>query len=177
MEMGRTRQGRRAMKYATTIGGRTYRVEVVDDHHIILDGEPYEVDFTAIGNQPVYSLLINGRSLEAHAAPLEDGWQILLHGKMFEARVEDEQAIRVRGLAHAAADNPGEYPLRAPMPGLAVGIPVAVGDAVSKGTTLVILESMKMQNELRSPKDGVVQEIRIQPGQTVEQNQVLVIIG
>ncbi len=165
------------MKYATTIGGKTFRVEVVDDHHIILDGEPYTVDFTAIGNQPVYSLLINGRSLEAHAVPLEDGWQILLHGKMFEARVEDEQAIRVRALAHGAADNPGEYQLRAPMPGLAVGIPVAVGDTIVKGTTLVILESMKMQNELRSQKDGVVQEIRISPGQTVEQNQVLVVVG
>jgi biotin carboxyl carrier protein len=175
--MGRTRRERPAMKYATTIGERTFRVEVVDDHHIILDGEPYTVDFTAIGSQPVYSLLINGRSLEAHAAPREDGWQILLHGKMFEARVEDEQAIRVRALAHPAAENPGEYQLRAPMPGLAVGIPVAVGDTIAKGTTLVILESMKMQNELRSQKDGVVQEIRISPGQTVEQNQVLIVVG
>jgi biotin carboxyl carrier protein len=165
------------MKYATTIGGRTFRVEVVDDHHIILDGKPYTVDFTAIGSQPVFSLLINGQSLEAHAAPLEDGWQILLHGRMFEAHVEDDQAIRVRALAHAAADIPGEYPLRAPMPGLVVGIPAAVGESVAKGATLVILESMKMQNELRSPKDGVVQEIRIRPGQTVEQNQVLIVIG
>jgi biotin carboxyl carrier protein len=175
--MGRTRRERRTMKYATTIGGRTFRVEVVDDHHIILDGEPYEVDFTAIGSQPVYSLLINGKSLEAHAAPLDDGWQILLHGRMFEARVEDEQAIRVRALAHTAADTPGEYQLRAPMPGLVVGIPVSAGAAVAKGETLVILESMKMQNELRSQKDGVVQEIRIQPGQTVEQNQVLIVVG
>ncbi|MGB7538515.1 MAG: biotin/lipoyl-containing protein [Anaerolineales bacterium] len=165
------------MKYATTIGERTFRVEVVDDHHIILDGKPYEVDFTAIANQPVFSLIINGQSLEAHAAPREDGWQILLHGRMFEARVEDEQAIRVRSLAHAAAENPGEYQLRAPMPGLVVGIPVAAGGSVAKGDTLVILESMKMQNELRSLKDGVVQEIRIQPGQTVEQNQVLIVVG
>jgi biotin carboxyl carrier protein len=165
------------VKYVATIGTRSFRVEVVDDHHILLDGKPYEVDFTAIGSQPVYSLLINGRSLEAHAVPLEDGWQILLHGRMFEACVDDEQAIRVRGLAHAAADSAGEFQLRAPMPGLAVGIPVAVGDSVTKGTTLVILESMKMQNELRSQKDGVVQEIRIQPGETVEQNQVLIIVG
>ncbi len=165
------------MKYVTTIGERTYRVEVVDDHHILLDGKPYEVDFTAIGNQPVYSLLINGRSLEAHAVPLEEGWQILLRGKMFEAHVDDEQAIRVRGLAHSAADTDGEFLLRAPMPGLVASIPVTEGQSILKGTALVILESMKMQNELRSPKDGVVQEIRVQPGQTVEQNQVLVIVG
>jgi biotin carboxyl carrier protein len=165
------------MKYATTIGDRTYRVEVLDDHHILLDGEPFDVDFTAIGNQPVFSLLINGRSLEAHAVPLKEGWQVLLHGRMFEAVVEDEQAIRVRALARTPADSPGEFQLRAPMPGLVVGIPVSVGETVSKGTTLVILESMKMQNELHSQKDGVVQEIRVQPGKTVEQNQVLVVVG
>jgi biotin carboxyl carrier protein len=165
------------MKYVTTIGDRTYRVEVLDDHHIILDGKPYEVDFTAIGSQPVFSLLINGRSLEAHAVPMQDGWQVLLHGKMFEARIEDEQAIRARAMAQTHTDAPGEFHLRAPMPGLIVGVPVSHGESVSKGTTLVILESMKMQNELRCQKDGVVQEIRVQPGQTVEQNQVLVVVG
>jgi biotin carboxyl carrier protein len=165
------------MKYLTTIGDRTFRVEILNDRHILLDGKPYEVDFTDIGRQQVYSLLINGRSLEAHAVPMEGGWQVLLHGKMFEARVEDEQAIRVRALAHSAADTGGEFLLRAPMPGLVAGIPVGAGQSVSKGTALVILESMKMQNELRSQKDGTVQEIRVQPGQAVDQNQVLVVVG
>jgi biotin carboxyl carrier protein len=165
------------MKYVTTIGGNAYRVEILDDHHLMLNGKPYDVDFTAIGNQPVYSLLINGRSLEAHAVPRGEGWQVLLHGRMFEARVEDEQAIRVRALAHPAADASGEFQLRAPMPGLVVGIPVAVGQAVAKGAALVILESMKMQNELRSERDGTVQEIRVQTGQTADHNQVLVVVG
>jgi biotin carboxyl carrier protein len=165
------------MKYATTIGGKTYHVEVLDDRHILLDGKSFEVDFTAIYSQPVFSLLINGRSLEAHAVPMEGGWKVLLQGQMFDARVEDERAIRVRGLARSVGDSGGEFALRAPMPGLVVSIPVAEGETVSKGAALVILESMKMQNELRSPKDGTVQEIRVQPGQTVEQNQVLAVIG
>jgi biotin carboxyl carrier protein len=166
-----------AMKYVATIGEKTYRVEIVDDHHLILDGKSYAMDFTAIGNQPVYSLLINGRSLEAHVNPLEEGWQVLLHGKMFEARVEDEQAIRVRALAHPPADASGEFVLRAPMPGLVVGLPAAAGQSVAKGEALVILESMKMQNELRSPRDGSVLEIRVRPGQAVDQNQVLLVVG
>jgi biotin carboxyl carrier protein len=165
------------VKYVTTIGARTFHVEVIDEHHIVLDGKPYEVDFTAIGNQPVYSLLINGRSMEANAVPTGDGWQVLLHGKMFEARVEDEQAVRARAVAHAAPETPGEWLLRAPMPGLAVNILAAAGAEVKKGEPLVILESMKMQNELRSQKDGTVKEIRIKPGETVEQNQVLVVVG
>jgi len=165
------------VKYVTSIGGKTYNVEVIDEHHIMLDGKPYEVDFTAIGNQPVYSLLINGRSLEANAVPTGDGWQVLLHGKMFEARVEDEQAVRARAVAHAAPETPNEWLLRAPMPGLVVSLPASVGAEVKKGAPLVILESMKMQNELRSQKDGTVKEIRIQPGQAVELNQVLVVVG
>jgi biotin carboxyl carrier protein len=152
-------------------------VEVLDERHILLDGKPYEVDFTEIGNQPVFSLLINGRSLEAHAVPMDGGWQVLLHGQMFEALVDDEQAIRARALVQTAPDSGGEFPLRAPMPGLVVGVPAAAGQSVAKGDPLVILESMKMQNELRSPRDGTVLEIRIQPGQAVEQNQVLLVVG
>jgi 3-methylcrotonyl-CoA carboxylase alpha subunit len=60
------------------------------------------------------------------------------------------------------------------MPGLIVAVPVAEGETVSRGQNLVILESMKMQNELRSPRDGVVHHIRAKPGERVEQNQVLV---
>lgn len=164
------------MKYITTIAGKTYHVEVIDEHHLLLDGKPYEVDFTDIANQPVYSLLINGRSLEANAFPTGDGWQVLLHGKMFEARVEDEQAVRARAVAHATAEPPNEWQLRTPMPGLVVNILASVGAEVKKGAPLVILESMKMQNELRYLKDGTVREIRVQPGQTVELNQVLVVV-
>jgi biotin carboxyl carrier protein len=164
------------MKYVTRIGDREYHVEILDDHRLLLDGKPYEIDFTSIGDQPVYSLLIDGRSFEAHAAPGEEGWQVLLHGKMYEVCVEDEEAIRARSLARPTAQAMGEYQLRSPMPGLVVAVPAAVGAVVEKGDPLVILESMKMQNELRSQKAGTIQEVRTQVGQTVDQNQVLVIV-
>lgn len=165
------------MKYVTTIGDRTYTVEIIDEHHVLLDGTSYEVDFTAIGEQPVFSLLINGRSYEAHAVRLGEGWQVLLHGQMYEAGVADEQAVRARALAHPTAGETGEFHLRSPMPGLIVRILVGVGQTVEKGTPLVILESMKMQNELRAQKAGTVLEVRAEPNQTVEQNQVLILIG
>jgi 3-methylcrotonyl-CoA carboxylase alpha subunit len=71
----------------------------------------------------------------------------------------------------------GEFSLKAPMPGLVVAVPVAEGETVSKGQNLVILESMKMQNELRAPRDGVVQRVRVKAGERVEQNQLLVTLG
>jgi biotin carboxyl carrier protein len=59
------------------------------------------------------------------------------------------------------------------MPGLVVSIPVAEGDVVEKGQVILILESMKMQNELKSPKEGTISRIRVKPGETVEQRQAL----
>jgi biotin carboxyl carrier protein len=165
------------MKYLTKIGEQTFELEVLDERHILLDGKPHEVDFTSIGDQAVFSILIDGRSYEAHAVRQGEGWQILLHGQMYEAVVEDEQAVRARALARPIAAESGEFYLRSPMPGLIVRILTAVGQTVEKGTPLIILESMKMQNELRSQKAGTVREIRAEINHTVEQNQVLIVIG
>jgi biotin carboxyl carrier protein len=165
------------MKYLTKIGEQTFELEILDERHIRLDGEPHEVDFTSIGDQAVFSILIDGRSYEAHAVRQGEDWHILLHGQMYEAVVEDEQAVRARALARPTTAESGEFFLRSPMPGLIVRILTAVGQTVEKGTPLIILESMKMQNELRSQKAGTVREIRAEINQTVEQNQVLIVIG
>jgi len=62
------------------------------------------------------------------------------------------------------------------MPGLVVSVPVAEGQEVKKGDVLVVLESMKMQNELKSPKDGKVEKVKVEAGQAVEQGQVMVTV-
>ncbi|MCS6937600.1 MAG: acetyl-CoA carboxylase biotin carboxyl carrier protein subunit, partial [Candidatus Bipolaricaulota bacterium] len=71
----------------------------------------------------------------------------------------------------------GEFSLRAPMPGLIVAVPVVEGQTVKKGDNLVILESMKMQNELKSPRAGTVTRVNVRAGQSVEQNQVMVTLS
>ena len=81
--------------------------------------------------------------------------------------------MRLRAAAGGRVAETGEYHLRAPMPGLVVAIPVAEGQAVKKGEVILILESMKMQNELKSPRDGTIGRIRVRPGESVEQKQTL----
>jgi biotin carboxyl carrier protein len=68
----------------------------------------------------------------------------------------------------------GEFNLKSPMPGLIVAVPIVEGQVVVKGQDLVILESMKMQNELKAPRDGKIGRVRVRPGDSVEQSQVLV---
>jgi biotin carboxyl carrier protein len=92
---------------------------------------------------------------------------------LYPVTVEDEREKRLRSAAGGGVAETGEFHLRAPMPGLVVTILVDEGQAIKKGQVLLILESMKMQNELKSPRDGVIGRVRIKPGETVEQKQTL----
>lgn len=164
------------MRYITTIEGKEFLVEIIDDKHVSVDGKVYEVDFESVSGQPVYSLIVNGKSYEGYVAQGEDNWQVLLRGRLFPITVEDEREKRLRSAAGSGVAETGEFHLRAPMPGLVVTIPVEEGQAVKKGQVMLILESMKMQNELKSPRDGTVGRVRVKPGETVEQKQTLLSI-
>ncbi len=161
------------MKYITTIGEKEYTVEILDEKRISINGKVMSVDFAAVSSQPVYSLLIDGQSYEAYIYPGEENWEVLLRGRLYPARVEDEREKRLKAAAGSSVAEGGEFHLKAPMPGLVVAVPVAEGQPVKKGDVLLILESMKMQNELKSPKDGIVQRVRVKAGETVEQKATL----
>lgn len=161
------------MKYVASIGDKEYIIEILDEHHIILEGETYEVDFESVSGQPVHSLLVDGKSYEAYVYPEDKGWQVLLHGNLYLIDVEDERERRLRASLGGGPAEQGEYLLKAPMPGLVVSVPVSEGEAVAKGDVLVILESMKMQNELKSPRDGTIDRVRVKSGDSVEQRDTL----
>jgi biotin carboxyl carrier protein len=161
------------MRYITNVDGKQFLVEIIDEKHVSVDGKVYEVDFESVSGQPVYSLIVNGKSHEGYAAQGEENWQVLLRGRLYPVRVEDEREKRLRSAASHGVAETGEFHLRAPMPGLVVTIPVEEGQAVKRGQVLLILESMKMQNELKAPRDGTVGRVRVRAGESVEQKQVL----
>ena len=162
------------MKYIATVEGKEIFVEVLDDKHVSVNGKVYEVDFESVVGQPVYSLIVDGRSHEGYVQPSEeDTLQVLLRGRLYPVSVVDEREKRLRAAAGGGVAETGEFHLKAPMPGLVVAIPVAEGQAVKKGQVLLVLESMKMQNELKAPRDGVIHRIKIKVGESVEQKQSL----
>jgi len=167
------------MKYITTVGEKAFTIEINDDHTVTVDGQTYTVDFANLNQQPVFTLLIDGQSYEAYIHPGEGNeWQVLLRGMMYVAEVEDEREKRLRAAAGAVAGGAGgEFNLKAPMPGLIVAVPVTEGQAVKKGDNLVVLESMKMQNELKSQREGMVIRVKVKPGDSVNQNDVLVTVA
>ena len=159
------------MKYITTIDDKEVLVEIIDDSHVSIDGKIVEVDFESVQSQPVFSLIVDGKSYEAYVYEGEEDLEILLKGRLYHSRVEDERERRLRAASGGGVVDSGTFHLKAPMPGLVVSISVEEGQEVKKGDVLLILESMKMQNELKAPRDGVVGRILVAGGDSVEQRQ------
>jgi len=161
------------MKYVATIDGQEFIVEVVDERHVRIGERLLEMDFESVSGQPVFSLILDGKSYEAFVYQNDEEWDVLLRGRQYQVRVEDEREKRLKAAAGGVSVADGEFPLKAPMPGLVVSVLAEEGQPVKKGQALLVLESMKMQNELKSPRDGVVGRVRVKAGESVEQKQTL----
>jgi len=164
------------MKYITTIDDVDFEVEILNDHQVQLNGKTYEVYFEEISSESIYSLIVDGNAYEILISEEENEWNILIRGTLYSAEVIDEREKRLRDASGELALSSGEYTLQAPMPGLVVKVAVKEGKKVKKGDVLVILESMKMQNELKSPHKGTITEVNIKKGDRVEKREAMVII-
>ena len=165
------------MKYITTIEDQEYIVELVEEGVVKVNGKEYHVDFDEVSGQKIFSLIIDGKSFEAHVSEGEQNlWNILLRGSLYEADVIDEREKRLTEAAGVVVKGSSVFMLRSPMPGLVTKLPISLEDKVETGDVLIILESMKMQNELKSPQAGIISEIRISEGENVDQNQILVVV-
>jgi biotin carboxyl carrier protein len=165
------------MKYITTINDQKFVIEIEQEGQITVDGRSYDVDFQHLSEGGIISLLLDRRSLEAIVEERDESWEVLIQGELYTVQVQDERAYRLAKARGATAEFSGEATIKSPMPGLIIAVPVQKGQAVKKGDKIIILESMKMENELRSPRDGIVTRINTQVGASVEKNQVLATIG
>ncbi len=165
------------MKYIATVNDEEFIIEIDHDNEIVVNGKRYDVDFQQLmedGNE--LSLILNKRSLEAVAEERDGVWQVLTLGELYSVKVQDEYAYRLSQARGEDVHETGDTAVKSPMPGLIVSVAVEEGDTVAKGDKVVILESMKMENELRAPRDGVVGRISVAAGDSVEKGQVLAVI-
>ena len=163
------------MRYVVDVNGS--RVEValdpdgirVDD--ALVDAELSEIEGTSL------RLLRIGREVRRVTVRREEGrgrFSLWIDGFRFTVEALDERTRTIRDLSAVSAGPAGPAPLVAPMPGLIVRVHVAVGDAVQAGQGLVVMEAMKMENELRTAAAGTVRAVRTRPGVAVEKGAVLV---
>jgi biotin carboxyl carrier protein len=166
--------------YQVTLGERIVRVQLRRDGDRVLvrvdDGEEREVQLETV-HGPLRSLVLGDRSVELMAARIDgDGVRLAVDGLEFHAEVIDEVRARLASVAGARAVSHTRRELRAPMPGLLVKVLCQVGDEIQAGQPLVVLQAMKMENELALPRGGTIASIGVEPGQSIEQGQVLVVV-
>jgi biotin carboxyl carrier protein len=158
-----------------TVRGRTIRVEVQGGggrYTVRLDGAPLEVDLVGTGRHLV-SLLVSGESHEVGVEKRNGGYAVVFPG---EAVIVD-LAEAGRGASPPAPRAHGPTRLTAPMPGRVVRVLEAPGADVVAGQGLFVIEAMKMENELKAPRAGRIQEVAVQEGQAVEAGALLAVVG
>jgi biotin carboxyl carrier protein len=163
------------MKYFVTIGARELQV-TIDGDHVMVNDQEFVAHLTAIEGTPLRHLVIGNRSFTLPFTSEGAGrWSMGFQGESWQAEVVDERTRHIRSLTGPGEEKKGAGQLKAPMPGLVVRVDVVAGQAVAAGASVIVLEAMKMQNELRAPAGGgVVAAVRVQPGQAVEKGQILV---
>lgn len=161
------------MVYIVEVEGETFRIEL-DGDVAVVDGVPVQLDIEQIGGLPLYSILVDHESAEV--AVDDDGhacYSVILRGEMYSISVRPESAVRLAPAVPVRSNGV----LRARMPGLVTSVPAEVGRIVAQGDTLVVVESMKMENPLPAGVSGTVQTVHVKVGDTVERDQPLVTLA
>lgn len=164
------------MKYEVTAGSQTFKIEIDSHDRLTVDGEELAYDFQVSRDPNLFSIILANRSYELRATAEGEGYRVFLRGDSIEVKVEDERQRRLAKAQQAMGGAAGEILVKAPMPGLIIDVLVEAGQEVAGEETLVILESMKMHNEFKAPRDCVIKEARVKTGDKVSQNDVMLIL-
>jgi pyruvate carboxylase subunit B len=163
------------VKYIVDVRGQRINVEL-EPGLATVDGAQRAASLRAVEGTPVRLVTIG---TEVHRVIVRrragrGAYTLWIDGFSYEVEALDERTRTIRDLTAAAAGPAGPVPLLAPMPGLVVRVNVKAGDTVEAGQGLIVMEAMKMENELRAHGAGVVKAVRVAPGDAVEKGAVLV---
>lgn len=163
------------MFFDATTAGQAARIEVREAqgrYRVTIGERTLELDLVKTGEHDV-SVLIDGVSHDLTLEKTPEGFAVLVRGDRFDVDLKDA----VKGLALGKVLHTGPLKLTAPMPGKIVKVLVSPGDSVEAGRGVLVMEAMKMENELKATRAGTVQEIRVREGQAVEMGALLLVIG
>ena len=166
------------MKYVATVGGQEHVVEVAVRadglYRLVIGDREWEVD-ARLTAQGIYSLLIDNVSYVADVVDAAGACFVGVRGETYAITVEEQtrHIIRTKG---GVAPGGGGQTLKAPLPGKISRVAVRPGDAIQAGDTLLVIEAMKMENELRAGAAGTITEVRVQVGQAVNAGDVLIVM-
>jgi len=160
-------------KYFATIEKDTHEIDWKTSDELTVGGNRYSISFEPIADG-VFMLKLNARNYRVLVEAIGQETMIVrVLGRSFTVHVQDELVRRIGGESLGVSSILGRGDVLAPMPGLVVGVRVREGDQVQRGSTLVILEAMKMENEIRAVEAGTVTNVRVKKGAAVDKGDVL----
>ena len=163
------------MRYFVTVGERTFEVEL-RDNDMVVDGVVVTAQLQEVRGTLLRRLSLDGHSYRVVAmhGDARGSWHLQLGGEPVQADVVDERTRAIRAMTARTGGPSGPRPVRAPMPGMVVRVEVEPGQHVRAGQGVVIIEAMKMENELKADAAGVVSKVLATAGTAVEKGTVLI---
>ncbi len=161
------------MIYEVSVGEKVFRVDLVREGEgwtCKLDGHPVPINVASI-QEGTLSILLNGKSYEIKQEITAAESNIVIGSQRFSTAVRDPRSLRSRRTTETGGQGPKK--ITAPMPGKVVRITAMVGSEVEAGQAVIVIEAMKMQNELKSPRKGIIKKLSVAEGAAVEAGQVL----
>ncbi|HEY1097560.1 MAG TPA: acetyl-CoA carboxylase biotin carboxyl carrier protein subunit [Myxococcota bacterium] len=176
------------MKFVAMIDGQTQTVEVQKDqenpdrYHMTLDGRSFDIDARRMPSQ-IVSMLMDNKSYDVdleriarRSDTLDGRVHVRVRGRVLRFEMLDERRLKMKEAQGFRMDVGGVASIDSPMPGKVIKLLAKEGDEVKQGQGVVVVEAMKMENELKAPKAGVVKEIKVKEGDAVEAGARLALI-
>ena len=163
------------MKYTVHLDQVQYVVSLDDTGPATVDGQPVRLDVSELAPN-TYSVLMDGQSFRIIACPNGNGHTVLIGACQMNGTVESEREQLIRRYGRTTGSQRRRSEIRAPMPALVVKVEVKPGDDVTAGQGLLILEAMKMENELRASHPGKIGQVYVVEGTPVEKDQLLILL-
>ncbi len=155
---------------------KSFDIEVIDTNHFVVNGLPMSWDIKKIRDHH-YHILFNNKSFNGEIVSIDSDTKtvvIKVNGHPYPITLKDEFDLVLEKMGINSNSSTQINSIRAPMPGLILDIRVQEGDSIKTGDTLIVLEAMKMENIIKSPREAVIKSITVKKGQSVEKNQILI---
>lgn len=160
--------------FVVNIDGSGFNIKILSEHELLLDEKKYHYELITIGKYS-YFLKLENKFFEITSEKLSsDNFKVLLNGQNFDVTIRtalQEKAVKL--LENSAAFQHHHQEVKAPMPGLILKVRKKVGEKVEQGESVIILEAMKMENDLKAPVSGVIESISVKEGSAVEKGVTL----
>lgn len=171
----------KSVEFVILNGQKNHTVRFLADDRVVIDGKERRINAQFINNNQC-SLLVDDTAYLIDLVRVDNSdngfeHELRVGGRTFHLRPQDSRTQLLQSIAKSRVAPEGEVAIRAPMPGLVGRILTRPGARLSSGDGVMILEAMKMENEIRCPSASTVKEIKVTPGQGVEKNQLLAILS